>query len=149
MKCLCYLYSIIKTLTSEIKIPLPNHQGCQKVYFQIKNPNLGKFWRALKWKMFVYFMTIWNGIVCGHLVYFFPFWYVWTKKKSGNPANHLSTKVLNQQSPLNREELHFQNNEQLIRPPWRSGHRICLRNRRPQFDSRQGIRFFRENIAML
>jgi hypothetical protein len=20
------------------------------------------------------------GIVCGHLVYFFPFWYVWTKK---------------------------------------------------------------------
>jgi hypothetical protein len=32
-----------------------------------------------------YFTAIWYhlqpfGIVCGHLVYFFPFWYVWTKK---------------------------------------------------------------------
>jgi hypothetical protein len=27
--------------------------------FQIKNPNLGKFWRALEWKMLVYFMVIW------------------------------------------------------------------------------------------
>jgi hypothetical protein len=33
-----------------------------------------------------YCMAIWNynllqfGIVCGHLVYLFPFWYVWTKK---------------------------------------------------------------------
>jgi hypothetical protein len=25
--------------------------GCQMVYFQAKNPNLGKFWRALDWKM--------------------------------------------------------------------------------------------------
>jgi hypothetical protein len=30
-------------------------------------------------------MVIWYnlwpfGIVCGHLLYFFPFWYVWTKK---------------------------------------------------------------------
>jgi hypothetical protein len=30
------------------------------VYFQIKNTNLGKFWRALEWKMLVYFMFIWN-----------------------------------------------------------------------------------------
>jgi hypothetical protein len=45
------------------------------VYFQTKNPNLGKFWSALERKMFVYLMTIWNnlwpfGIVCGHLVKF-------------------------------------------------------------------------------
>jgi hypothetical protein len=30
------------------------------VYFQTKNPNVGKFWRALEWKMLVDFMTIWN-----------------------------------------------------------------------------------------
>jgi hypothetical protein len=24
---------------------------CQMVYFQTKNPNLGKFWRVLQWKM--------------------------------------------------------------------------------------------------
>jgi hypothetical protein len=35
-------------------------QGCQMVYFQTKNPNLGKFLMALEWKMLVYFMTIWN-----------------------------------------------------------------------------------------
>jgi hypothetical protein len=34
-------------------------QGCQMVYFQTKNPNLAKYWRALEWKMLVYFMTIW------------------------------------------------------------------------------------------
>jgi hypothetical protein len=28
------------------------------VYFQTKNPNLGKFWRVLQWKMLVYFMNI-------------------------------------------------------------------------------------------
>jgi hypothetical protein len=35
-------------------------QGCQMVYFQTKNPDLGKFWRALQWKMLVYFMDIWH-----------------------------------------------------------------------------------------
>jgi hypothetical protein len=29
-------------------------------YFQTKNPNLGKFLRALGWKMLIYFMDIWN-----------------------------------------------------------------------------------------
>jgi hypothetical protein len=48
-------------------------QGCQMVYFQTKNPKLGKFWRALLWINFVHFMPIWNllspfGIVYGHLV---------------------------------------------------------------------------------
>jgi hypothetical protein len=35
-------------------------QGCQMVCFQTKKPNLGKFWRALEWKMLVYFLIIWN-----------------------------------------------------------------------------------------
>jgi hypothetical protein len=48
-------------------------QGCQMVYFQTKNPNLGKFCRALEWKMSVYFLAIGNilrpmGIVYGHWV---------------------------------------------------------------------------------
>jgi hypothetical protein len=30
------------------------------VYFQTKNPNLGKFCRAAEWKMFIYFAAIWN-----------------------------------------------------------------------------------------
>jgi hypothetical protein len=42
-------------------------QGCQMVCFQTKNPNFGKIWRALKWKMLLYFMTIWN--------IFMAFWY--------------------------------------------------------------------------
>jgi hypothetical protein len=36
------------------------HQGCQMGYFQTRNPNLGKFWRALQWKRLVYSMAIWN-----------------------------------------------------------------------------------------
>jgi hypothetical protein len=35
------------------------HQGCQMVCFQTKNPNLGKFWRVLQWKISVNFMDIW------------------------------------------------------------------------------------------
>jgi hypothetical protein len=34
--------------------PVARHhlgQGCQMVYFQTKNPNLGIFWRVLQWKM--------------------------------------------------------------------------------------------------
>jgi hypothetical protein len=49
-------------------------QGCQMVSFETKNPNLGKFWRALHWEMLIYFMVIWNcletfGIVYNHLVH--------------------------------------------------------------------------------
>jgi hypothetical protein len=56
-------------------------QGCQMVYFQTKNPNLGKFWRALDWKMLIYFMAIWNilwrfGIFYDHLVHFIFIWYI-------------------------------------------------------------------------
>jgi hypothetical protein len=41
------------------------------VYFQTKNPNLGKFWRALEWKMFWSF-----GVFSGHLEYFRDVWYI-------------------------------------------------------------------------
>jgi hypothetical protein len=60
------------------------------VYFQTKNPNLGKFWRVLQWKMLVYFRETWSivfcyvlwtfGVVRGNLVYFFPFWYFVPRK---------------------------------------------------------------------
>jgi hypothetical protein len=38
---------------------LSYRQGCQMVSFQTKNPNLGKFWRALEWKRLVFFMENW------------------------------------------------------------------------------------------
>jgi hypothetical protein len=37
-------------LYSNIAMP---GQGCQMVYFQTKNPNLGEFWRASEWEMLV------------------------------------------------------------------------------------------------
>jgi hypothetical protein len=43
-------------------------QGCQMVYFQTKNPNLGKFSSVLYWTMLVYFN--------GHLVYFVAILYI-------------------------------------------------------------------------
>jgi hypothetical protein len=60
-------------------------QGCQMVWFQTKNPNLGKFWRASDWKMFSghleYFMEIWDILwrfwtFYGDLVYFMTVWYI-------------------------------------------------------------------------
>jgi hypothetical protein len=68
------------------------NQGCQMVCFQTKNPNLGKFWRVLQWKIMVFFMDTWSiftafcyilwtfGIVRGNLVYYFPFWYFVPRK---------------------------------------------------------------------
>jgi hypothetical protein len=67
----------------------PAVQGCQMVCFQTKNSNLGKFWRALEWKMLVKFMVIWNILqsfyghlvmFCGNLVYPSPFWYFGPRK---------------------------------------------------------------------
>jgi hypothetical protein len=51
------------------------------VCFQTQNPNFGKFWRALDWKMFLYFVAIWNilcrfGIFYEHLVRFVFIWYL-------------------------------------------------------------------------
>jgi hypothetical protein len=66
------------------------------VCFQTKNPNLGKFWRVLQWKILVYFMTIWSilrplEIFYGNLAYFVVIWYIFSRfgmlhqEKSGNP----------------------------------------------------------------
>jgi hypothetical protein len=65
--------------------------------FSNQNPNLGKFWRVLLWKILLYFMTIWPilrqlEILYGHLTYFVAIWYVFPRfgildqGKSGNPA---------------------------------------------------------------
>jgi hypothetical protein len=53
------------------------------VSFQTKNPNLGKFWRDLDWKRFMYFTTIWNilwrfGIFYDHWVHFVFIWYIFS-----------------------------------------------------------------------
>jgi hypothetical protein len=67
------------------------------VCFQAKNTNLGMFWRALDWKMLVYFIIIWNilrsfGIFYGHLVMLWKFWYIFSRfgilcqEESGNPG---------------------------------------------------------------
>jgi hypothetical protein len=73
-------------------------RGCQMVCFKTKNPNLGKFWRALQWKMLVYFNDTWSilhmlfcyilwtfGVVRGILVYFSRFGILY-QEKSGNPV---------------------------------------------------------------
>jgi hypothetical protein len=39
--------------------------------FQAKNPNLGKFWRALDWKMLLYFTISYR-----HLGYFMTIGYI-------------------------------------------------------------------------
>jgi hypothetical protein len=68
------------------------HQGCQMACFQTKNPNLGKFWRLLQWKMLVYFMDTGSilrsfGKVCGNLVNFSRFG-ILNGEKSGDPDLH-------------------------------------------------------------
>jgi hypothetical protein len=63
------------------------------VYFQTKNPNVGKFWRVSQWKLLVYFMTIWSilctaiwyillqsGTAYGNLVSIFPVLVICAKK---------------------------------------------------------------------
>jgi hypothetical protein len=72
-------------------------QGCQMVSFQTKNPNLGKFWMTLDWKMLIYFRAIWNiletfRIFYDHLVQFVFIWCIFSglgninREKSGNPG---------------------------------------------------------------
>jgi hypothetical protein len=54
-------------------------QGCQMVYFQTKNTNSGKLWRASHWKLYI-------------LVHF-PGFGIVNQEKSGNPgfkARHLN-----------------------------------------------------------
>jgi hypothetical protein len=60
------------------------------VCFQTKNQNLGKFWRALEWKMLVYFKVIWyilwpfgDAVVIWYIP---PRFGILCLEKSGNPA---------------------------------------------------------------
>jgi hypothetical protein len=67
------------------------------VYFQTKNQNLGKFLRALDWKMLTLFMASRNflktfGEFYDHLVHFVLILYIFSgfgityQEKSGNPV---------------------------------------------------------------
>jgi hypothetical protein len=72
-------------------------QGCQLVCFQTKNSNLGKVWRALEWKVLLYFMVIWNilqsfGIFYGNVVviwYIFPRFGILCQEKSDKVASQM------------------------------------------------------------
>jgi hypothetical protein len=63
-------------------------QGCQMVYFQTKNPNMGKFRRALEWKkvsIFFGYLVVWYILwPFGNLVAIFgnfsPFGYIVSRK---------------------------------------------------------------------
>jgi hypothetical protein len=68
------------------------------VYFQTKNSNLGKFLRALDWRMLIYFMAIWNfwlifWIFYDHLAHFVFNWYIFPVLVSCT-KNILETQVL-------------------------------------------------------
>jgi hypothetical protein len=64
VKTLAKIRSLVRFLKKNIYANNPSSghwiQGCQMVSFQTKNPNLGKFWRAVHGKMLIYFMAIWN-----------------------------------------------------------------------------------------
>jgi hypothetical protein len=79
--CMKILPGIV--INVKVRVPFfisPLGQGCQMVCFRTKNPNLGKFWRALEWKMLVYFMAIWQ--CCGNLVHIFSIVLVYCTKKN-------------------------------------------------------------------
>jgi hypothetical protein len=76
------------------KLPLCNDnlaqaskQGCQMVYFETKNPNFGKFWRASKWKILVY---VFYGHFKIHREFHIvsPRFGILYQEKYGNPGYH-------------------------------------------------------------
>jgi hypothetical protein len=88
LKRKCDKITGIKTFKTQPFIGCVERQNCLPIgvarwfIFKPKNPTLGKFWEALEWDMFIYFMeyftAIWYnlrpfGIVCGDLVYFSNF----------------------------------------------------------------------------
>jgi hypothetical protein len=65
-------------------------QDCQMVYFHTKKHNLGKFWRALKWKRLVFLRPL--GIYKCHLVYFMAYrYYVMYRVRQENAEFFLKT----------------------------------------------------------
>jgi hypothetical protein len=94
--------------------------------------NVGTFYYHLE-----YFMAIWNnvwqfGIVCGHLLYFFPIWYVWTKKNLATLVGclqYIGKKVFVFSAQI-KKVLHFS-----PLPPNRSF-------RRDDLDKKQGCQIF-------
>jgi hypothetical protein len=56
------------------KRPSPWRQGCQIVYFQTENTNLGKFLKALDWKLLIHFIAFKS--IYGHLGYFMTIRYI-------------------------------------------------------------------------
>jgi hypothetical protein len=98
MVVLCEMenYNISGDISWRIRI---RYEGCQMVYFQNKNPNLGKFWRALGRKMLMYFTATGNilqtfGIFYYHWVHFVFLGYIFAgfgimyQEKSGNLARY-------------------------------------------------------------
>jgi hypothetical protein len=72
--------------------------------FQTKNPNLGKFCKALGGKMLMYFMATWNilrtfGIFYDRWVHFVLVWYIFQVLVSCTKKN-LSTLVWSQSYDL-------------------------------------------------
>jgi hypothetical protein len=73
--------------------PSSEGQGCQIVCFQTKNPNLGKFWKALDCKFMPIWIIFWRfGIFYDYLVHFVFIFYIFSgfgimyQEKSGNPG---------------------------------------------------------------
>jgi hypothetical protein len=74
------------------------------VCFQTQNANFGKIWRALEWKILLYFyahleyftaiwFNLWPfGIVCGHLVYFLRFG-MFGPRKIWQPCHTLAARL--------------------------------------------------------
>jgi hypothetical protein len=67
--------NIISVLSSEhfVNAGILSYRVARWYIFKPKNPNLGKKWCALEWKLFAYFMVIWTilrpfGILYCHLV---------------------------------------------------------------------------------
>jgi hypothetical protein len=90
---------ILKGSWVRIRFQRFSRQGCQMAHFQTNNPNLGKFWRVLRWKILLYFTPSWSvlqpfSIFCGHLVYLMVTYLVYFsccgmlyQEKSGNPVS--------------------------------------------------------------
>jgi hypothetical protein len=91
---ICKVGQTLRTILSDknwIRPYLHTHHGCQTVYFQTKNTNLGKFCRVL-YKLETVNIIIWNiwrkfGILYDHLVHFSGFG-IMHQEKSGNPDTH-------------------------------------------------------------